>query len=106
MRMASELIRPKVVSFLDQMLRVGGGTLRVEEVTIGEGSPVIGKTLASLEVEEIEGTLLLALSRPDLKDSEFKPAPDTVLGAGMSLIVMTDVAGREILERRLQLNGS
>jgi len=106
MRMASELIRPTVVSFLDQMLRVGGGSLRVEEVKIRKESPVIGQTLASLQVEEIEGTLLLALSRPGRKDAEFKPGPDTILEAGMRLVIMTEVEGREVLEGRILDSGS
>ncbi len=106
MRMASELIRPTVVSFLDQMLRVGGGTLRVEEVKIRKESPVIGQTLASLQVEEIAGTLLLAISHPGREDAEFKPPPDTVLEAGMRLVIMTDMEGREVLEERVRASGS
>ncbi len=104
MRMASELIRPTVVSFLDQMLRVGGGTLRVEEVKIHKESPVTGDTLGSLEIDQIEGTVLLALHRPGREDSEFKPDAGTVLEAGMRLIIMTDVEGREKLEERIQTN--
>ncbi len=104
LRMASELIRPTVVSFLDQMLRVGGGTLRVEEVKIPGESPVIGRTLGSLEIDRIAGTMLLALNRPGREDSEFKPDSDTVIETGMTLIVMTDVEGREKLEERIQVS--
>jgi len=106
MRMASELIRPTVVSFLDQMLRVGGGTLRVEEVKIIEGSPMVGQALLSLFSEGIEGVLLLAIHRPGREDSDFKPPMDTVLEAGMRLIIMTDVEGREKLEERVRAGGS
>ena len=34
LRLASELIRPGVVNFLDLMLRNQSGTLRVEEITV------------------------------------------------------------------------
>ncbi|MFC1545514.1 potassium channel family protein [Gemmatimonadota bacterium] len=102
MRMASELIRPTVVSFLDQMLRVGGGSLRVEEVKIGKDSPFIGQTLLSLFSKEINGILLLAVHTPGREDSDFKPPMSTVLESGMRLIIMTDVEGREKLEERIQ----
>jgi len=104
LRMASELIRPTVVSFLDQMLRVGGGTLRVEEVKIPGESPVIGRALGSLEIDRIAGTMLLALNRQGREDSEFKPDSDTVIETGMTLIIMTDVEGREKLEERIQVS--
>src|SRR5207247_2448501 len=44
-RMASEVIRPEVNEFLDQMLRDKDKNLRLEEVVIPEGSPLIGMTL-------------------------------------------------------------
>src|ERR1035438_2104132 len=40
--MASELIRPHVVGFLDLMLKDQSQTLRVEEIEIGASSPWIG----------------------------------------------------------------
>ena len=47
LRMASELIRPKVVSFLDQMLRDERSSLRVEELTVAPGAPGVGGPLAA-----------------------------------------------------------
>src|SRR6266403_943769 len=43
LRMASELIRPHVVGFLDLMLKEQGKTLRVEEIEIQASSPWAGK---------------------------------------------------------------
>ena len=100
LRIASELIRPKVVSFLDQMLREKGGTLRVKEVIIPERAQAAGKGLASLDVGSIEGTILLAARRED-GGFEFRPGPETMLEPGMALIVMADLEGRSRLEQRL-----
>ena len=45
MRLAGEMIRPHVVEFLDEMLRDRDKALRVEEVTVPEGSPLAGRSL-------------------------------------------------------------
>src|SRR5262249_6097394 len=44
LRIASVMLRPAVVTFLDEMLRVPGNTLRVEEVHIRQDSPLVNKT--------------------------------------------------------------
>jgi len=101
LRMASELIRPAAVTFLDQMLRVGGGSLRVEEVVVPANSTRIGQSLASLEIDR-ESAVLLAVSRKGERESEFKPDPSLILEAGMTFIVMSDVEGRTRFEDRLR----
>jgi voltage-gated potassium channel len=101
LRMASELVRPKVVTFLDRMIREASGSLRVEEVTVPQGAGAVGTPLRSLNVGDIPRTVLLALRRPGSDAFEFKPGPDTALEAGMTLIVMADAEGRTRLEQRL-----
>ncbi len=102
LRLASEMVRPKVVSFLDSMLRDKELTLRVEEVTVQPGTSMVGQTLASLNIGDIEGAVLMALRPPDSTSYRFKPSPSTTLEAGMTLIVMTDLQGRSRLERLMQ----
>ena len=97
LRIASELIRPKVVGFLDQMLRGRGGSLRVEELTIPSTSSAVGKTLAELHVDETAGAVLLAVRPAAGGEAIFKPALDTPIEAGLTLIVMADHDGRERL---------
>lgn len=46
MRMASEMIRPAAVTFLDKMLKGKEGATRVEDVVVSKGSLLVGKTLA------------------------------------------------------------
>lgn len=65
LRLASELIRPTVVSFLDEMLRDKTENRRIDEIQLPEGSPSVGKTVAELGIEENSGGLLLAIRTAD-----------------------------------------
>lgn len=60
LRLASELVRPTVVSFLDTMLRDDELNLRIDEVWIPEGSPLVGHPLTALKLEEVPEVVLLA----------------------------------------------
>jgi voltage-gated potassium channel len=102
LRMASALVRPTVVTFLDKMLREKGGTLRVEEVTIPKDAHVSDRTLAGLEVDEVAGAMLLAVRHPETGEFTFKPPPDTSLTAGMTLVVMADPGGLDRLRKRFR----
>jgi K+/H+ antiporter YhaU regulatory subunit KhtT len=84
------------------MLREKGGTLRVEEVTIPDDADVTDRTLASLEVDEVAGAMLLAVRHPETGEFEFKPAPTTPLAPGMTLVVMAEVEGLERLKKRFR----
>ncbi|MEQ8331097.1 MAG: potassium channel protein [Longimicrobiales bacterium] len=65
LRLASELVRPTVVTFLDVMLRDRDLNLRIEEVRIHEGSESVGRTLGDLALNEVDGVLLLAVRAHD-----------------------------------------
>ena len=103
MRMASELIRPHVVSFLDRMVRDDpSSSLRVEEVTVGKDAASVGKTLDSLNVADVKGSVLLALRRAATGKYEFRPSLQTQVEPEMTLVVMADADGRTELDRRLK----
>jgi voltage-gated potassium channel len=99
MRLASVLIRPAVVTFLDRMLRDQDRQLRVEEVVVGRGSPAAGRRVADLKVNDVPGVLLVALAMPD-GSYRFKPSDDTVVAEDARLIVMGGVEGVAELRRR------
>ncbi len=101
LRMASELVRPEVVSFLDQMLRDPRTSLRVEEVSVDPAHAAVGKPLSWLDINGLEGALLLAIRQPDGRVI-FKPPPDAPLEPGTVLIAMVDAGGRAKIEQRLQ----
>ncbi|MBI2567659.1 MAG: potassium channel protein [Candidatus Schekmanbacteria bacterium] len=97
LRLVSELVRPAVVTFLDQMLRDRERRLRVEEVTIGAGSDLDGATVAALHGQAITGLLLMAVRRPD--GSWVYSPPETLeLEAGMGLIFIAAPGTRRVVE--------
>jgi voltage-gated potassium channel len=101
MRMVSELLRPKVTVFLDNMLRVTRG-LRFEEVELPQISRYAGKTLREVPIRAETRLLVVALHEPD--DSYvYNPDPDYQLHAGTRLIVMGETDGvarlRELVGR-------
>ena len=91
MRLASELIRPSVVNFLDVMLRDQSGTIRVDEITVLQGSPWIGKKLKEMDLRGRYDLLPMAIRKPD-GETQFNPRDDTVMASGDVLVVMGDVA--------------
>ena len=86
LRMASEMIRPQVVTFLDRMLREQS-TTRVEQVTIGSFCSLDGKTLAEAAVFEHTGLVPIALEKPD-GTVVFNPGPEELLTAKTALVVI------------------
>jgi voltage-gated potassium channel len=91
MRMASELIRPHVVGFLDLMLREKSKTLRVEEIAIAPASSWVGKTIGDTELHRQYSLLALAVRKPN-GENLYNPQGDLILVGGDILIVMGDVA--------------
>lgn len=91
LRMASELIRPHVVGFLDLMLKEQSKTLRVEEISLGEQSPWAGKSLHDTGIHRHFELLALAVRKPD-GEIRYNPHGDTVLAPRDVLIVMGDVS--------------
>ena len=91
LRLASELIRPGVVSFLDLMLRDQSGTLRVEEISVVEGSSWIGKKLKDLNLHGRYDLLPLAVRKSD-GSVKFNPRDETVMAIGDTIVIMGDVA--------------
>ncbi|RMG99343.1 MAG: potassium channel protein [Deltaproteobacteria bacterium] len=87
MRLASELVRPTVVRFLDRMLQDPTMSLRIEEAAISEGSPLVGKTLADSGIRARTGVLVIAIQRPDGTAVHAPPA-DHRIAPGETLIVI------------------
>ena len=88
MRMASEMIRPNVVSFLDRMLRGHDNTVRVEEVTVSERSQWVGLSLSECNFHKHTGLWVIALKHPENEDFAYNPAPSERLQAGTVIIAI------------------
>jgi len=86
-RMASELIRPEVNEFLDQMLRDKDKSLRLEEVVIPKSSRYAGHALRDAPIRRETNLLVIAVRQPT-REFVYNPDPDFVLDVGMTLVVM------------------
>jgi len=90
LRMASEMLRPTVVNFLDSMLRSRQGNLRIHQISVTENSAVAGKKLSASGLKDRYNLLVLG-AKKDLGEIQFNPSSDQELIKGMTLIVMGDV---------------
>ncbi|MFH1729694.1 MAG: potassium channel protein [Pseudomonadota bacterium] len=88
MRLASLMIRPAVVNFLDEMLRDDRGNLRLEEVDIQAGSSIEKKDLSQSQIPQKTGLIVVALKRGG--NYSYNPKSDTILEENDKLIVMGD----------------
>lgn len=94
LRMASEMLRPTVVSFLDTMLRDKDKNFRVEEITLPD--VYVGRTISTLNLKNYPHTLLLAIKTKE--DWIYNPSADYTIKPENALIVMTTPEERMKLE--------
>lgn len=102
MRMASQMVRPAVVNFLDVMLRERERILRFEETTVPQGSPFAGKTLEEADIAERTGALLVAVKKPDREGYVFNPPKNYRIDEGDILLL---IAGPEMIDEIGQMVG-
>jgi len=86
--MASEMIRPTVVSFLDIMLRSKDKGLRVEEAKINEGCKVENRTIREANIFNNIGLVVIAIKDSETGRYIYNPKSDTVLRKDDTLIVL------------------
>lgn len=87
LRMASIMLRPAVVSFLDEMLRVTGQALRMEEMHVDETPWLIDRSLSEANIRRRTGLLVVAIKSHE-HGYQFNPGANTVLKSGDVLIVI------------------
>ncbi len=100
LRMASKMIRPHVVSYLDLMLRDKSCVVRIEEIALGEHSPLIGKPLNAVNFEEFGQLLVLAVVREGAQGPIYNPDRDMILNTGDTLIVQADIESMKRFRQR------
>lgn len=100
LRLASELVRPAVVDFLDEMLRDRERNLRIDELRIPEDGKAAGRELRDLKLEDFPGVLLLAVRAVD-GSWEYNPPRDRVVSAGQVLIYLGSPEDSRGLRRKL-----
>jgi voltage-gated potassium channel len=88
LRMVSEMLRPSVVRFLDDMMRDARANYRIEEVTLGDGARALGETLRDARVRERFGMTVLAMRGKDAAVWTYNPDASEKLTPGMTLVVL------------------
>lgn len=86
-RIASVLLRPHAVSFLDKMLRDVSGNFRVDEIKVEEGSYLANKTFKDSNIYKEVGVYIFAYY-PKENSSEciYNPGPNLVIQPNSILI--------------------
>lgn len=96
MRIASAMVRPHVVNFMDQMLLTEDG-LRVEEVVVP--AHIVARPLAELVPKSRDYILMAILEHGKWV---FHPADEHLVTGGATLILMANPGGRTHLELLLK----
>ena len=100
-RMAMMAANPELISFLDVVTFSGERNLRMELIKVPEDSPIVGKTLAELQIPQRTGLIIISIKKGG--NYLFNPKGDTVVESGNALIVLGDLEGvnkmKEIVER-------
>lgn len=99
MSLASAMLRPHAVNFLDMMLRTDNN-LRVEEIVVPDSFAAC--TVANLG--QSREWMLVALRTGG--DWVFNPAADASIGPGHVLIAIVSPAGRRVLETAIGATGT
>jgi len=102
LRIASEVLRPNVVSFLDLMLKDISRTLRIEEIEIPENSGWVGKRLGELNFSGNYNLLPLAIKDAYHNGQQHgfwvNPPENVSCHAGLVVIVLGEI--KDIHEAR------
>ncbi|CAB5086561.1 Potassium channel protein [Olavius algarvensis associated proteobacterium Delta 3] len=98
LRMASEMIRPTVVEFLDTMLRSKQGNLRIHHLVVTANSPMADKRISESGLKDRYSLLVIGYKKP-AEEIEFNPNPSEILSPGTTLIVMGEIPDLDRVKR-------
>jgi voltage-gated potassium channel len=87
-RLASLLLRPTVVEFLDVVMHSAEIELLMEEVMINEKSPFVGATMEDVRRRCAAGANILALKKKGEKKLVPNPSPETVVEMGDRFVAL------------------
>ncbi len=101
LRLASEMIRPVTVGFLDSMLREKGEHVRFDEVPVPSDSPFVGKPVGEIKGAEGGGPLLVALVPAGSDRYEINPSSQRPVRAGDRLVMIGETEALRTLRARV-----
>jgi voltage-gated potassium channel len=103
-RIAAAATQPNVVDFLDVAMRGDEMSLAMEEVVVEPGSELIGRTLATSQIRERSGAVVVAIKEVSARLNT-NPPPSTVIDAGDILIAVGTVEQLTALAKLSAGNG-
>ncbi len=101
LRLASEMIRPITVGFLDSMLREKGSHVRFDEVTVPSDSPFVGREISELKGAQGEAPLLVAVVAAGSDRYDINPAATQPIRAGDRLVLIGETEALKVLRRKV-----
>lgn len=90
LRIASLLLRPTVVSFLDDMMRKEE-TIRFGEAIVREGSELIGLSIGASRIREKTGLMVVAVKKHDADSFIYNPSLEIQIHESDALIVIGSI---------------
>lgn len=101
LRLASEMIRPITVGFLDSMLREKGTHVRFDEVAVPEGSPLVGRPISEVKGAEGGAPLVVAVVAAGSDRYDINPLAARSIASGDRLVLLGESEAIEALRRRV-----
>lgn len=101
LRLASEMIRPATVGFLDSMLRNKDSHFRFDELSVPSDSPMIGKPVGGIKGGEGGCPLVVAVVAAGSSAYELNPPVDRPVRAGDRLVILGETEALGGLRKRV-----
>ncbi len=98
-RMAHTVLKPTVVDFIEFTTQRGSLELQMQEVTVQEGSRLIGMSLEVCSVGEDLGVIVVAIKQAT-GETRFNPTHQSIIGAGDVLIVLGEISKLRAFEEQ------
>lgn len=87
-RMAAQMLRPSVVSFLEVVTSIDDEQLDLQDVVIGKHSEMIGKELRDLKIPDRFGLVVIASKKAGQSNMILNPKSDLVFHLGDLMLVL------------------
>ncbi len=97
LRIAHTVLKPAVVDFIEFATKSGNIDLQIEEITIQEGSPLVGLSLDQGGIGRDMGIIIVAIKHQG-GEMKFNPTFRTIINSGDTLIAVGETSKLKRLE--------
>lgn len=97
LQLAQTALRPAVVDFVQLATSSDNLDLNMEQVQIGAGAPLAGRTIIEASLRQRFGVVVVGIQRAS-GGMEFNPPPESVMGVGDYLVVLGQAKNLRELE--------